>query len=249
MEFDSYFFLASIAAVLVGLSKGGLPTIGMLAVPILSLVMSPVKATVLLLPIYIISDLVGIWLYRKNFSAVNLKILVPAGIVGVAIGWATASFTSDIAIKFMVGLVGIGFCLNTWMRKAPEQTQSLNVKKGFFWGSLSGFTSFISHAGGPPFQIYVLPQKLPKLQLAGTSTLFFAVINAAKILPYQQLSPYSESDLTLAALLIPFALLGTVVGAYLTNKIADVWFYRWIQAGLLVISLKLISDAVTGLMV
>ena len=110
MEFDSYFFLASIAAVLVGLSKGGLPTIGMLAVPILSLVMSPVKATVLLLPIYIISDLVGIWLYRKNFSAVNLKILVPAGIVGVAIGWATASFTSDIAIKFMVGLVGIGFC-------------------------------------------------------------------------------------------------------------------------------------------
>ena len=116
-------------------------------------------------------------------------------------------------------------------------------------GQLVGLYKLHLACGGPPFQIYVLPQKLPKLQFAGTSTLFFAVINAAKILPYQQLSPYSESDLTLAALLIPFALLGTVVGAYLTNKIADVWFYRWIQAGLLVISLKLISDAVTGLMV
>ena len=247
MAFDSYFAyfaLAGLAALLVGLSKGGLPTVGMLAVPLLSLFMSPVKAAVLLLPIYIISDVVSVWLYRKNFSAPNLKILIPAGIVGVGIGWLTASVTSDSAVKLMIGCLGVGFCLNTWLRKTPQDKQPANTKKGWFWGTVAGFTSFISHAGGPPFQIYVIPQRLPKLEFAGTATLLFAVINAAKIWPYQMLQPYSYDDLMRAADLVPFALAGTVLGAYITRKIADVWFYRLVQAGLFVVSLKLIADVV-----
>ena len=242
MSIDSYFVLAGLAALLVGLSKGGLPTVGMLAVPLLSLFMSPVKAAVLLLPIYIISDVVSVWLYRKNFSAPNLKILIPAGVLGVCIGWHTASFTSDSAVKLMIGCMGVGFCLNTWLRKTPQDKQAVNTKKGWFWGTVAGFTSFISHAGGPPFQIYVLPQRLPKIEFAGTATLLFAVINAAKILPYQMLQPYSHDDLMRAADLIPFALVGTVLGAYITKKIADVWFYRLVQAGLFLVSLKLIAD-------
>ncbi len=244
MSIDSYFVLAGLAALLVGLSKGGLPTVGMLAVPLLSLFMSPVKAAVLLLPIYIISDVVSVWLYRKNFSAPNLKILIPAGVLGVCIGWLTASFTSDSAVKLMIGCMGVGFCLNTWLRKTPQDKQAVNTKKGWLWGTVAGFTSFISHAGGPPFQIYVLPQRLPKIEFAGTATLLFAVINAAKILPYQMLQPYSVDDLMRAADLIPFALVGTVLGAYITKKIADVWFYRLVQAGLFAVSIKLIADVV-----
>ncbi len=244
MPFDSYFVLAGLASLLVGLSKGGLPTVGMLAVPLLSLFMSPVKAAVLLLPIYIISDVVSVWLYRKDFSAPNLKILIPAGVLGVFIGWLTASVTSDNAVKLMIGCMGVGFCLNTWMRKTPQDKQPVHVKKGWIWGTIAGFTSFISHAGGPPFQIYVLPQRLPKIQFAGTATLLFAVINAAKIWPYQRLQPYTYDDLMRAADLIPFALVGTVLGAYITKKIADVWFYRLVQGGLFLVSLKLIADVV-----
>jgi len=113
-ELDHLFILSAIGALLIGLSKGGLPTIGMLSVPILSLAMSPVRAAVLLLPIYVISDIFGVWLYRKNFSARNLKILIPASLIGVFIGWLTASVTSEIAIKFTIGLIGIGFCLIMW---------------------------------------------------------------------------------------------------------------------------------------
>lgn len=165
MTLDPYFALASLAAFLVGLSKGGLPTVGMLAVPLLSLFMSPVKAAVLLLPIYIISDVVSVWLYRKNFSTPNLKILIPAGVLGVGIGWITASFTSDSAVKLMIGCMGVGFCLNTWLRKTPQEKQAVDQKKGWFWGTAAGFTSFISHAGGPPFQIYVLPNDSPSWSL------------------------------------------------------------------------------------
>lgn len=245
MNPDLYFWLAGCAALLVGLSKGGLPAVGMLSVPVLSLVMSPVKAAVLLLPIFVISDVVGIWLYRRDYSAANLRILIPAGVVGVLVGWLTASVVSEIAITFMIGVVGLAFCLNVWLRKQGHApAQPANAVKGWFWGSLAGFTSFISHAGAPPFQVYMLPQKLPKTEFAGTATIVFAVINAAKILPYQNLRPYSGETLWSAAVLIPFALIGTVCGAYLTRRIAEVWFYRIVQISLFAVSLKLIFNAV-----
>ena len=241
----NYLIWAGLAAAMVGLSKGGLPTVGMLSVPILSLFMSPVKAVVMLLPIYIISDMVGLWLYRKNFSAINLKILVPAGVGGVLVGWLTASLVSDTAVKMMIGLLGVGFVLNAWRKRHAEPApKPARWRQGMLWGSLSGFTSFISHAGGPPFQVYLLPQKLSKLVFAGTSTLFFAVINLAKLWPYHTLQPYGTNELMGAFVLIPFALVGTVAGAYLTRKIADDWFFKWVQVGLLAISVKLIVDVI-----
>jgi uncharacterized membrane protein YfcA len=245
MEIDLYLALASFAALLIGMSKGGLPLVGMMSVPVLSLVMSPVKAAVLLLPLYVISDMVGIWLYRRDYSLVNLKILIPAGIVGVLIGWLTASLISDLTIKFIIGVVGVSFCLQTWFKRGQaEAPLPASVPKGSFWGALAGFTSFIAHAGGPPFQVFVLPQKLPKAEFAGTATILFAVINLAKIGPYQNLSPYSMEDLTKAAVLIPFALAGTYLGAYLTRRIADAWFFKLVQTGLFLVSIKLIADAV-----
>jgi uncharacterized membrane protein YfcA len=244
MTLDALFFLSGLAAFLVGLSKGGLPAVGMLAVPILSFAMSPVKAAVLLLPIFVISDVAGVWLYRREFSLPNLKIVIPAGVVGVGVGWATASMVSDRAIMLMIGMVGVGFCLNLWLRnQSAAVAQPPHRGKGWFWGVLTGFTSFISHAGAPPYQVYMLPQKLPKAVFAGTSTWVFAVINAAKIIPYQNLRPYSADSLWSTLWLVPFALVGAVAGAYCTRRIADQWFYRIVQISLFAVSLKLISDA------
>ena len=247
MEVSQYLVVASCAAVLIGMSKGGLPLVGMMSVPLLSLVMSPLKAVVLLLPVYIISDVVGVWLYRRNFSVVNLKILVPASILGVLIGWFTASMISDLAIKLIIGLVGVSFCLQTWFKRGQvDSALPASVPKGAFWGAVSGFTSFIAHAGGPPFQVFILPQKLPKAEFAGTATILFAIINLAKIGPYQNLSPYKWDDMVNALVLVPFALFGTVLGAYLTKRIADAWFFKLLQAGLFLVSLKLIWDAFRG---
>jgi len=247
VNLDLSFWLTGLGALLVGLSKGGLPAIGALAVPILSLRMSPVQAAVLLLPIFVLSDVVGVWLYRRDFSAANLRILIPAGVTGVLIGWLTASLVSDRVITLLIGLIGVGFCLNVWLRRSNHRAaQPAHVGKGWFWGTVAGFTSFISHSGAPPFQIYMLPQKLPKTQFAGTATLVFAVINAAKIIPYQMLRPYSQEMLWASLGLAPFALVGTVSGAYLTRRIADLWFYRIVQWSLFGVSIKLVFDALHG---
>ncbi len=235
---------ALLASFLVGLSKGGLPAIGGLAVPIMALAaIPPIKAASLLLPVYVASDVVGVYLYRRDYSKPNLKILLPAGVAGVVIGWATAAWLSDAAASVLIGFVGVAFCISMFLRrKRNAPATSPSVVRGGFWGTLSGFTSFISHAGGPPFQIYVLPQKLPKLVFAGTSTITFAVINAAKIIPYANLRPYSGEDLRTAAILLPAALVGTYVGMWATRRIADVWFFRLVQLALFGVSLMLIVE-------
>lgn len=233
--------LLILAAFLVGLSKGGLPAIAMLSVPILSLFMSPLVAAVLLLPIYILADVVGVYLYRHEFSLPNIKVLMPAGVLGVVIGWTTASVVSDRMVSFLIGVMGILFCLYTWLKKKTDTPPAEpEIKRGLFWGTLSGFTSFVAHAGGPPFQIYILPQKLPKMVFAGTTTLVFAVVNLAKIIPYSNLYPYTAETLKISTLLLPVAAMGTVVGKKLIEQLSEKWFFLAVQIALFLISVKLV---------
>lgn len=248
-EPTSVIVAAMIAAFLVGMSKGGLPAVGALAVPSMALVMPPMTAAALLLPIFCATDLVGLWLYRKLYSGRNLAILIPTGLVGVAIGWAIASHISDVFVGMLVGLTGIGFCLRVWLanRKGPAVAKPADLPGGIFWGTLAGFTSFVSHAGAPPFQMYVLPQKLGKLVFAGTATITFAIINAAKIIPYWELNSFGAVDRNLMLLVLPVGIAGTFVGAKLTRIIPDGLFFRLIQITLFLISLKLVGDAVAAL--
>lgn len=237
------FWLLCAASLFVGMSKGGLPGIGMISVPLLALVMSPVAAAVLLLPIYILSDLVGIWLYRRDFSTENLKVLIPAGVAGVMIGWSTASVVSDAMVSLLIGLLGVGFCLYRWCSgSAGEQASQPSLLNGLGWGTLSGFTSFVSHAGSPPYQIYVLPQKLPKLVFAGTTTIVFAVVNMAKVIPYASLHPYSAATVKLSLVLVPLAAIGTYAGRYLVQHLSEKWFFAGVQVALFVICSQLVFD-------
>jgi len=241
----SLFALLCVAAFFVGLSKGGMPAIAMLSVPILSLVMSPIVAAVLLLPIYIISDIFSVWLYRREYSAVNLKTLIPAGILGVLFGWATAAYVSDKLVSLLLGIMGITFCLHVWLRNNDNIEPKLpNTRRGLFWGTLAGFTSFISHAGGPPYQVYVLPQQMPKMVFAGTSTILFAAINLAKVVPYSALHPYSKASLLASSTLIPIAALGTLFGRYLIKQLSEKWFYLAVQIALFLISIKLVISSI-----
>ena len=244
MDFSLLFFvIAGLSAFLVGASKGGLPMVGAIGVPLLTLVMPPVAAAALLLPVYIVSDMVGLWAYRKEYSARNLAILVPAMIFGVGLGWATAKITEEWMVTLLVGLVGLYYCATVVFRKADAPSKPADVPRGLFWGTITGFTSFVSHTGGPPYQTYVLPQKLPKMIFAGTSTIAFAIINLVKVVPYWALGQFNLSNLEVAAMLSPVAVAGAVIGYRLTNVIPERIFYRLLEVALFVISLKLIHEA------
>ena len=245
IDHPTLLFLLCLASLFIGLSKGGLPAIAMLSVPLLSLSMSPLTAAALLLPIYILSDMVGVWLYRREFSASNIRILIPAGVLGVLIGWATAAYISDAMVSLLIGVMGVSFCLYTWLFKRANAVATVaSTGKGLFWGTLSGFTSFVSHAGAPPFQIYMLPQKLPKMVFAGTTTIVFTVVNLAKIIPYSNLQPYSLSTLKVSAYLLPIAAIGTVIGRQLIQRLSEKWFFLAVQIALFLISIRLIIKGI-----
>ena len=245
IEHPTLLVLLCLASLFIGLSKGGLPAIAMLSVPLLSLSMSPLTAAALLLPIYILSDMVGVWLYRREYSASNIRILIPAGVLGVLIGWATAAYVSDTMVSLLIGVMGVSFCLYTWLFKSANSAATVaSTRKGLFWGTLSGFTSFVSHAGAPPFQIYMLPQQLPKMVFAGTTTIVFTVVNLAKIIPYSNLQPYSLSTLKVSAYLLPIAAIGTVVGRQLIQRLSEKWFFLAVQIALFLISIRLIINGI-----
>lgn len=237
--------LGCLSAFLVGASKGGMPMVGVLSVPILALAISPVTAAALLLPVYIISDVVGLWAYRKEFDRRNLEILIPATTLGVAIGWATAHITAEWIVTLLVGIVGISYIVTLLVKRRNAPPRPADIPRGMFWGTIAGFTSFVSHTGGPPYQMYVLPQKMDKMVFAGTTTILFAIVNALKLLPYWALGQFNPGNLEFAALLSPVAILGAFAGYKFTSMISDKMFYRLIEIALAVVSVKLIYDALS----
>jgi uncharacterized membrane protein YfcA len=239
----AFYLVAALAALLVGLSKGGLSNMGVLGTPVLALVISPVQAAALLLPIFVVSDVFGLWAYRREFDKRNLFILLPAAMLGIGIGWATYSLVSDRIVGLMIGLIGVAFCLNAWrVRHAKPMPKSADIPRGVFWGTVMGFSSFVSHSGGPPFQVYVLPQQLPKTVFAGTTTIAFAVVNAVKLLPYWALDQFTGSNIRVALLLMPIAIAGTFIGVRLVRVLPQRGFYIFVHVMLFMVSIKLIVD-------
>lgn len=236
-----------IAAILVGMGKGGLPVVGMMSVPVLALVMNPVAAAGLLLPVYVISDMFGLMAYRSKFDARVLKIVVPAACFGIALGWATATVVPVWLVTLLVGLIGGVFAIYSLVRRPPEgPPREAKVAPGLFWGTICGFTSFVSHSGGPPWQVYVLPLRLDKLIFAGTGTIAFAIINAVKLIPYYFLGQLSFENMQYAAVLMVPASISVFIGVKLVKILPQKLFYQLVTYALLLLSLKLIYDALTA---
>ena len=117
------------------------------------------------------------------------------------------------------------------------------VPSGVLWGALAGFTSFISHAGAPPFQVYVMPQNLKPRVFAGTATMFFAAVNLIKLPPYFLLGQFSRDNLKVSLTLIPLAILSTFAGVWLVRRVDANRFYAIILVITFLIGVKLTWDA------
>ncbi len=239
--------LACLAAVFVGLSKGGLPVVGMLSVPVLALAISPVAAAGLLLPVYVASDMIGLYAYRRAYDKRVLAILAPAALVGIFLGWLTAAVVPERLVTGIIGAIGVAFALTLLLRLRPEGAGGpARVGPGLFWGAITGYTSFVSHAGAPPYQVYVLPLKLEKTVFAGTTTVLFAFVNAAKLVPYWALGQLSLANLETAAMLSLPAILAVLAGVKLVRVLPEALFFRLVTVALLLVSLTHVWEAVTG---
>jgi uncharacterized membrane protein YfcA len=176
-----------------------------------------------------------------------LSILIPATTVGVGLGWLTASIVSERLVEGMVGFIGAAFAANLLLRRGEDAPpRAADRVKGTFWGAVAGFTSFVSHAGAPPYQVFVLPLRLEKTVYAGTTTILFAYVNAIKLVPYWALGQLSLANLRVAAVLTVPAVLSVFLGVWLVNRLPAKLFFRLVVWALLLVSLKLLWDAARG---
>jgi uncharacterized membrane protein YfcA len=250
MPFDLTFFAAMVPAViLMGLSKGGFVGLGMLALPLMALVVPPITAAAIMLPLLIAQDIVTVWSYRREFDRRNLLTLAPGAFLGILAGYLLAAKVPDAAVVLAVGLISISFALRRLIGsgRKPLVATRPSWGPGSFWGFLCGFTSMIAHAGGPPFQIYVMPQKLQPAVFVGTGAIFFAAINLVKVVPYLMLGQFSRQNLAASAALLPFAVAATFAGVWLVRRIPPERFYGLIYWFLLLVGSKLAWDGVRGL--
>lgn len=247
---DPLFYLAAIPGVLLtGMAKGGFGgALGMLTVPLMALVISPVQAAAIMLPILICMDIVGLIAWRGIYDSRAIAIMLPAAMLGIAAAWATAAWVTEAHVRLIVGVVSLWFAADYWLGGSKRmEPKPHNRAKGTFWGAVAGFTSFVSHAGGPPFQMYMLPLRLDPKVFAGTAIIVFAVVNAVKVVPYFFLGQFSAANLWTSAVLLPLAPLATLLGVRLVKTVRPDTFYRIVYIALFVISLKLIWDGIWGL--
>jgi uncharacterized protein len=246
---DPWFYAAAIPAViLVGLSKGGFGgAVGFVGVPLMALVMPPVQAAAILLPILVLMDMVSLWTWRGVFDRLTLTTMLPGALAGIGLGWLTAALVTADMVRFIVGAVAVVFVVR-WVyqqfRHGSAYAASPNRIAAGFWGAVAGFTSFVAHVGGPPFQVYALPLRMDPKVLTGTGAIFFAVTNAVKLVPYFALGQFDTTNLTASAVLMPMAPLATLAGAWLVRRMRPEVFYPFTYATVAIIGLKLIWDGV-----
>ena len=240
---DPIFYLVAIPAVLLlGISKGGFGSaLGGIGVPLMSLAISPLQAAAILLPLLCFMDLVGFRVYYRKWDVPNLKIMIPGALIGIVIGTLTFGMFPESVIRILIGSIAVLFTLNTWFGLAARQEAAAkSVVKGTFWSGVSGFTSFVAHAGGPPAMVYMLPQRMDKTSYVATISVFFMFVNAIKLLPYAWLGQFSRDNLISSLLLAPFVPAGVWLGLWLQKRVNTLWFYRISQTCLLLTGLQLI---------
>ncbi len=244
---DPLFYALAVPSVLLfGMGKGGLgPGFGALAVLVLSLVIHPLKAAAIVLPILCVADIFAVHQFRRHFDIGHLKRLIPSGIIGICIASILIAKLNQDMLRILVGIIAIVFCLDYWLRPEISKTRVPGRKSAYLWGALAGFTSTQIHAGGAPISIYLLPQKLDKIVLMGTMTIFFGVINYVKLIPYFLMGALNTENLMTSLVLMPLAPIGVKLGNIVLHKVNQRNIYRFLYSALFLSGIKLCFDGIS----
>jgi uncharacterized membrane protein YfcA len=238
------------AVILFGIAKGGFGSgLGVLAVPLIAMVVSPVQAAAILLPILCLMDLVGLWAYRGKWIWPELRILLPASLIGIIAGTLLFEYMNPPRLRLLLGVIAVAFTLHHFLQAYLNNvTPQKHFGPGLGMGAAAaaGFTSFIAHAGGPPITIYLLRRGINRTQFVATTVVFFAVVNYVKLVPYTWLGQFDASNLRTSLMLAPLAPVGMGIGIWLHHRVTDRFFFKVAYAMLFVVGLKLMFDGING---
>jgi uncharacterized membrane protein YfcA len=246
---DPFFYLlAGLGVLIAGISKSGFGgATGGLAVPLMALVISPPQAAAIMLPILLTMDAIGLVVFKGRYDRANLRLILPGAMLGILLGTLLFQWIDPRWIRGVIGVESVLFALDRLRKQhLPAVPQPPRPLQGWFWSCVSGFTSFISHAGGPPIMQFLLPQQMDRVRLVGTTVIYFSAVNFAKLLPYGALGLLDFRNLATSALLLPVVPLGYWIGLKLLHGLEARSFNLVLNLMLLATGLKLCYDALAG---
>ena len=249
-----FYVLGVIGYLVIGFSKAGFGMgIGSLVVPLMALTVPVPQAAAIVLPALLFTDIITLWMYRKHCVWKQLRVILPGIFIGTTLGFVTFRHLSDDGVRLLIGGMAVGLSVNAfvqaWLQGTrPPVPQKPSWMKGGFWSSMGSLTSFVANAGGPPLAVYLLPLRLDRMTFVGTTTVYWAIANYTKIVPYWWLGQFSPENLWTSAVLLPVAPIGIWCGFALNRRLNDTGFYRWIYVLLFITGLKLVWDGTFGIL-
>lgn len=214
----------AVAALLIGLSRGGVAGLGILVAAVAANCIPAKAATGFVLPLLIVGDLVALKMFRGHFDRSHLLRLFPWTIAGLLIGWFTMGRIDDTQARMLIGALIVAMVAGHVDSKRRGREAGDEMRPAPTWlaplaGLLAGFTTLVANAAGPVMIVYLLAMRVPKLQFLGTSARFFLLLNLVKIPFMVQLGLVDGSSLASNALLVPLVLLGALIGRWLVHRI------------------------------
>lgn len=242
---DPLFLTLAVASILIsGVSKGGFGGgLGILAVPLLALTVSPIEAAAIVAPLLCAMDLVGLRAYWGKWDKRLLLLMIPGAFLGMALAALLFGMITESGMRLFLGIIATLFALHYWSRTLLGRfSPVIRPWMGPVAGAMSGFTSFVAHAGGPPVQVFLLGLKPDKTVYVATTVGFFTVLNYIKLVPYTAMGFFTPTTLITSAALLPLAVLGMWLGVRLHGTVRQETFYRICYTMLLIVGLKLLAD-------
>ena len=250
LELDLWFFvIAGPATLFAGISKGGFGSGAAFAsASILALVVDPGLALGVMLPLLMLIDLALLRPYWGQWDWRMSRGLLLGGVPGVALGAWFYTIVNDDVLRVLIGVISLAFVAWQLLQtggQIAKAKRSLPNWVGIVAGMTAGFTSFVSHAGGPPAAVYLLSQGLDKLRYQASSVLVFWLINIAKAVPYTFLGLFTLETARANLVLAPFALLGAWAGVRLHHMVSERVFFTLTYIALTLTGGKLMWDGLT----
>ena len=229
-------------AMLIGMSKTGVPGVSMIVVPTLAIIFGGKQSTGILLPILIMADVFAVIYYHRHAQWNHLLRALPWAIAGLFLALWIGNQVNDVQFKRIIAItVFVSIALMIW-KDYGYKKEFTPDHWGFaaFLGITGGFATMIGNVAGPIFAIYLLAMHLDKKSYIGTTAWFFFIINLSKF-PLQALvwKNINIQTLTIDLLVLPAIAIGAWFGIYAVKRIPEK-AYKWFVIVITVLSAFLI---------
>ena len=245
MVFDLSFFALAIPAVMfAGISKAGFGSgAAFAAAAILALVVPPGLALGIMLPLLMMIDVASLKPYWGKWDKPSSRSIIVGAVPGVVLGAVVYAIVNADSFRVLIGVICIAFVVYQWGRtRGLIRVGHFGFSRKWGWatGLAAGFTSFVSHAGGPPVAVFLLGQGIAKTKYQATTVVVFWAINLMKFVPYLFLGIFTTQTVLADLLLAPFAVGGAWLGVRAHHWVSDRVFFGLTYVLLLVTGIRLL---------